>query len=229
GYDGIFFRGNYTIDFNAPGYNGLMTSIENMTLTSITDERYARGGDPAGFDYNITLADNQLLAGVELTVSGVILQSYETMIVDGSQETDGTFRFFGGKADDTLKGGANTDLIFGNLGADTLTGNGGADTFRYDSTADSNSGSRDHILDFTPGTDKLDLTRIDANTLVAGDQAFTVIGGAAFSHTAGELRGFQSGGDWFIEGDTNGDGVADFSVQLTLHGTTPLSGSDFFL
>ncbi|MGZ9062039.1 MAG: hypothetical protein ACXW2K_09015, partial [Allosphingosinicella sp.] len=63
GYDGIFLRGNYTIDFNAPGYFGLMTTIENMTLTSITDERYARGGDPAGFDYNITLADNQLLAG----------------------------------------------------------------------------------------------------------------------------------------------------------------------
>ena len=105
GYDGIFFRGNYTIDFNAPGYFGLMTSIENMTLTSITDERYARGGDPAGFDYNITLADNQLLAGVELTVSGALLQAYETMIVDGSLETDGTFRFFAGKANDTLKGG----------------------------------------------------------------------------------------------------------------------------
>ena len=89
GYDGIFFRGNYTIDFNAPGYFGLMTSIENMTLMSITDERYSRGGDPAGFDYNITLADNQLLAGIELTVSGVFLMAGETMILDGSQELDG--------------------------------------------------------------------------------------------------------------------------------------------
>ncbi|HLL31090.1 MAG TPA: M10 family metallopeptidase C-terminal domain-containing protein, partial [Allosphingosinicella sp.] len=44
GYDGMFLRGNYTIDFNAPGYTGLFTSIENLTLTSATDERYARGG-----------------------------------------------------------------------------------------------------------------------------------------------------------------------------------------
>jgi Ca2+-binding RTX toxin-like protein len=227
GYDGIFFRGNYTIDFNAPGYNGLMTSIENMTLTSITDERYARGGDPAGFDYNITLADNQLLAGVELTVSGTFLQSYETMIVDGSRESDATFRFFAGRSDDTLKGGANNDLLFGNLGADTLTGNGGADTFRYDSTAESTSTSLDHILDFTPGTDKIDLTRIDANTLVGGDQAFAWIGSNAFSGTAGELHAFQSGGSWILEGDTNGDGVGDLVISLTLQGPTPLGAGDF--
>ncbi|HEX6375472.1 MAG TPA: hypothetical protein VFZ91_07100, partial [Allosphingosinicella sp.] len=28
GYDGMFLRGNYTIDFNAPGYTGLFTNIE---------------------------------------------------------------------------------------------------------------------------------------------------------------------------------------------------------
>jgi serralysin len=233
GYDGIFFRGNYTIDFNAPGYFGLMTGIENMTLTSITDERYARGGDPAGFDYNIKLADNQLLAGVELTVSGALLQSYETMIVDGSLETDGTFRFFAGKANDTLKGGAKTDLLLGNLGADILSGGGGADTFRYDSTADSNAASRDQILDFTPGSDKIDLSRVDAKTNVAGDQAFTWIGSNAFTGSgaasAGQLRAFQQGGSWFVEGDTNGDGIADLSIQLTLQGPTPLSQTDFFL
>ncbi|HET9640380.1 MAG TPA: M10 family metallopeptidase C-terminal domain-containing protein [Allosphingosinicella sp.] len=229
GYDGIFFRGNYTIDFNAPGYFGLMTGIENMTLTSITDERYARGGDPAGFDYNITLANNMLLAGVELTVSGALLQSYETMIVDGSQETDGNFRFFAGKSDDTLKGGANNDLLLGNLGADTLSGGGGADTFRYDSPADSTAASRDHILDFTPGTDKIELVRVDANSNVAGDQGFTWIGSNAFSGVAGELRAFQSGGDWIVQGDVNGDSIADLVIALTLQGPTPLSAGDFFL
>jgi len=229
GYDGIFFRGNYTIDFNAPSYFGLMTSIENMTLTSITDERYARGGDPAGFDYNITLADNQLLAGVELTVSGAILQAYETMILDGSRETDGTFRFFGGKADDTLKGGAKNDLIHGNQGADTLSGGGGADTYRYDSTLESNSAARDHILDFTPGTDKIDLNRVDARTTVAGDQAFTWIGSNAFTGSAGQLRAYEQGGTWYVEGDVNGDAVADLVIALILQGPTPLGAGDFLL
>jgi Ca2+-binding RTX toxin-like protein len=229
GYDGIFFRGNYTIDFNAPGYFGLMTSIENMTLTSITDERYARGGDPAGFDYNITLADNMLLAGVVLTVSGTFLGSGETMVVDGSLETDGSYRFFAGKADDVLKGGANNDLLLGNLGADQLTGGGGADTFRYDSTADSTAASLDHILDFTPGTDKIELSRTDANTLVAGDQAFTWIGSNAFSGVAGQLRAFQQGGEWIVQGDANGDGAADLVIALTLQGPTPLGAGDFLL
>jgi len=229
GYDGIFFRGNYTIDFNAPGYFGLMTGIENMTLTSITDERYARGGDAAGFDYNITLADNMLLAGVELTVSGVLLQAYETMIVDGSLELDGTFRFFAGKSDDTLKGGAKNDLMLGNLGADQMSGGGGADTFRYDTAADSTATAMDHILDFTPGTDKIEVFRVDANSTVAGNQDFTWIGSNAFSGVAGELRAFQSGGQWIVQGDVNGDSVADLVIALTLQGPTPLSASDFFL
>jgi hypothetical protein len=33
GYDGMFLRGNYTIDFTALGYTGLFTSIENLTLS----------------------------------------------------------------------------------------------------------------------------------------------------------------------------------------------------
>ena len=52
----MFLRGNYTIDFNAPGYTGLFTNIENLTLTSATDERYARGGGTE-FDYNLVLSD----------------------------------------------------------------------------------------------------------------------------------------------------------------------------
>jgi Ca2+-binding RTX toxin-like protein len=200
GYDGIFFRGNYTIDFNAPGYHGLLTSIENMTLSSATDERYARGGGTE-FDYDIKLADAHLGAGVELTVSGTLLMATETMVLDGSLESDGRLRLFGGRADDILKGGGQADLIHGNLGADLLTGNGGADVFRYDSTAESASGSLDHILDFTPGSDKADLSRIDANSLAAGDQAFTWIGSNGFSHMAGELRIQDlNGTGWLLQG-----------------------------
>jgi Ca2+-binding RTX toxin-like protein len=228
GYDGMFLRGNYTIDFTAPGYTGLFTSIENLTLTSATDERYARGGGTE-FDYNITLANALVAAGQTLTVNGGLLMASETMILDGSLESDGLLRLFGGKADDTLKGGGQNDLIHGNLGADTLAGGGGADTFRYDMTAESNSASRDQIIDFTPGTDKIDLSRIDARTNLAGDQAFTWIGAAAFSGTAGQLRAFQQGGSWILEGDTNGDSVADLVVALTLQGPTPLGAGDFVL
>jgi Ca2+-binding RTX toxin-like protein len=151
------------------------------------------------------------------------------MIVDGSQETDGYFRLFGGRSNDTLKGGAGNDLLLGSLGADTLAGGGGVDTFRFDATTHSNATTTDHILDFTPGTDKIDLSRVDADANVAGNQGFTWIGSNAFNGTAGQLRVVQQGGDWIVQGDTNGDGVADLVIALTLQGPTPLSSGDFFL
>ena len=228
GYDGMFLRGNYTIDFNAPGYTGLFTNIENLTLTSATDERYARGGGTE-FDYNLTLSNAIVNAGATLTVSGALLMATETMILDGSQESDGLLRLFGGAAADTLKGGGQNDLLHGNLGMDTLTGGAGADSFRYQSTAESTAGAMDQILDFTPGTDKIELDRIDANSIAAGDQAFTWIGSSAFSGIAGQLRAVQSGGTWLLQGDTNGDGVADLQVSLTLQGATPLGATDFIL
>ncbi|MGZ8308089.1 MAG: M10 family metallopeptidase C-terminal domain-containing protein, partial [Allosphingosinicella sp.] len=228
GYDGMFLRGHYTIDFNAPGYTGLFTSIENLTLTSATDERYARGGGTE-FDYNITLSNALVGAGGVLTVSGTILTASETMVLDGSLESDGVLRLFGGKAGDTLKGGGQNDLIHGGLGADTLAGNGGSDSFRYQEAAESNSANMDHILDFTPGTDKLDLSRIDARTNLAGDQAFSWIGSNAFTGSAGQLRAYEQGGTWFVEGDVNGDSVADLVMALTLQGPTPLGAADFLL
>jgi Ca2+-binding RTX toxin-like protein len=228
GYDGIFFRGNYTIDFNAPGYFGLMTGIENMTLTSATDERYARGGGTE-FDYNIILADNMTLPGVELTVSGALLTANETMVLDASQETDGTLRIFGGKAADILKGGANADLIHGNLGADIMTGGGGSDIFRYQSVLESYSVTIDKLLDFTPGTDKIDLSRTDSNQIIGGDQAFTWIGSNAYTNSPGQLRAYENAGTWFVEGDVNGDGFSDLVIALTLQGPTPLGAGDFIL
>jgi VCBS repeat-containing protein len=228
GYDGMFLRGNYAIDFNAPGYTGLFTNIENLTLTSATDERYARGGGTE-FDYNLVLSNAIVKAGQTLTVSGALLMAGETMVLDGSQETDGVLRLFGGAAADTLKGGALADLLHGAMGADTLRGGGGADVFRYQAVTESNALGRDHITDFTPGTDKIDLGAIDASRAIGGDQAFAWIGSNAFSKTAGELRAFQSGGQWIVQGDINGDGFADLVIGLTLQGPTPLGAGDFVL
>jgi len=228
GYDGLFLRGDYVIDFGVFGLEGLIGGIENLTLTSATDQRYAKGGGSA-FDYDVTLSDSMIGQGQTLTVSGALLTADETMVVDGSRETDGQLRLFGGAAGDILTGGANADLIQGGLGADGLSGGDGADVFRYQATGESVDGASDQINDFTPGTDKVELDRIDADTLTAGDQAFSWIGSDAFSGTAGELRAYQEGRSWFVEGDVNGDGVADLVIALTLQGETPLGASDFLL
>jgi Ca2+-binding RTX toxin-like protein len=132
-------------------------------------------------------------------------------------------------AEQALTGNALANVIIGGSGADRLTGGGGADVFRYQAVTESYSAARDHILDFTPGTDKIDLAWIDASRALAGDQAFTWIGSNAFSNVAGQLRAFQSGAQWIVEGDVNGDGYADLVIALTLQGPAPLGAGDFLL
>jgi restriction endonuclease Mrr len=53
------------------------------------------------------------------------------------------------------------------------------------------------------------------------------IGTAAFSKTAGELRYQEIGGNTYVSGDTNGDGLADFLIRLA--GSHALTSSDFVL
>ncbi|HEX8447962.1 MAG TPA: M10 family metallopeptidase C-terminal domain-containing protein [Allosphingosinicella sp.] len=94
------------------------------------------------------------------------------------------------------------------------------------SESDSTASAMDRIVDFAAGSDKIDLSRIDADSAAAGDQAFSWIGSNAFSGSAGQLRAYQDGGSWFVEGDTDGNGSADFVIMLTVIGG-PLGQSDF--
>ncbi|HVZ43896.1 MAG TPA: VCBS domain-containing protein [Ramlibacter sp.] len=103
---------------------------------------------------------------------------------------DGNDTILGGNGDDSLDGGNNNDSITGGVGADSLTGGAGADKFVFTGTADSTvkASGRDTILDFSGGAgDLVDVSGIDANTTTKGNQAFTFIGTAAFTH-AGQLR-----------------------------------------
>ncbi|HEY0131538.1 MAG TPA: calcium-binding protein [Allosphingosinicella sp.] len=230
GYDGLFLRGNYTIDFTQEGYAGALASVENLTVTGAGDERYARGGGTE-FDYSITWDGDLLAGGLIMTVNGSTLGAEESLAFNGSEETDGSFRLFGGFGNDVLTGGSGADTILGGARGDTLTGGAGNDVFRYDKVEESNSTERDGIQDFNAG-DVIDLSRIDANTLVAGNQAFSFIGGAAFSGTAGELRfeNISLGGPvWMVQGDTNGDGVSDYEVVLVINPPDPITSSDFIL
>lgn len=229
GYDVFYLRGDYTIDFNDFGFDGSLANIESIGLISATDNQFVTGGD-GEFDYDIIWNDDLLGAGLTLAVNGSRLTANETMIFDGSFETDGNFRIFGGAADDVLVGGCNNDIIYGGLGADTLVGNCGADIFRYQSTAEATQNGQDVIADFELG-DLIDLLRIDANSNTAVDDAFTFIGSAAFTNQAGQLRTVQAGlsGLWTVSGDTNGDGNADFQVIVAVFDGHPIGAGDFIL
>jgi serralysin len=118
--------------------------------------------------------------------------------------------------DDVLRGLAGNDTLVGGGGADVLTGGAGRDSFVFGEL-----GTGDQITDFTRG-DRIDLRMIDA---VAGgaDSKFAYIGGGAFTGVAGQLRY----ADGLLQGDTNGDGIADFAVVLT--GAPGLTAADILL
>ena len=126
---------------------------------------------------------------------------------------------------DTISGNDGNDTLEGDDGADILIGGHGADTFLYNFVSDSVFGSMDRITDFS----SVDGDRIDVSVMDAidggGDDDFTFIGSDSFHHLAGELRFGTSGGNTLVEGDTNGDGIADFAIQLD--GLVTLTSNDF--
>jgi Ca2+-binding RTX toxin-like protein len=135
----------------------------------------------------------------------------------------------GGGGADTIIGSAANDRITGAEGADTLTGGAGSDTFVFATARSSRADTGiDTITDFTRGSDHIDLSRMDANSLVTGDQGFTFIGTAAFNGDRGVVRyDTSTAGETHVLVDTNGDMVADFDLVLT--GTMALSAGDFIL
>ncbi len=72
-----------------------MTGIETLVLLSATDARFAAPG--TSFDYDITLDDGNVAAGRTLTISANALRAGEDVTFDGSDESDGFFRFHGGR------------------------------------------------------------------------------------------------------------------------------------
>ena len=161
--------------------------------------------------------------------------NYATLISAGNGNDQvlggsGDNRLFGGNGDDWISGGGGADMLVGGAGQDYLIGGTGADQFAFnpgDFTAGTTAGLVDRIADFSQSDgDKINLSPIDAIT-GGSDNAFSFIGSAAFTGVAGQLRYDYSGSDTMIYGDVNGDGVADFAVQLT--GTFTLLSSDFLL
>ncbi|HEX8644718.1 MAG TPA: M10 family metallopeptidase C-terminal domain-containing protein [Allosphingosinicella sp.] len=228
GYDVVYLRGDYVIDFNAPGYGDSLTNVESIALLTAANTEFVGGGD-GELDYVIVANDAMLATGATMTINGSRLGANESFVFEGSQEGGGIFRLFGGAAGDYLNSGGGNDLISGGGGADRLIGNAGADVFRYQSTADSTAAAKDQILDFQTGADKIDLSRIDAIAGTDADDTFTFIGAAAFT-AAGQLRATNvSANVWQVEGDTNGDGTADLVIQVTVESGQPLVASDFLL
>lgn len=212
-----------------------LVNIENLTGSNFSDTLEGNGGNNvltggAGTD---TVSYQNAAAGI--TVSLAVAAPQDT-VGAGTDTLTGFENLTGSAFDDVLTGssGANTlmgldgnDTLNGGAGADILTGGAGADRFVYSATTDSSPGAPDIITDFSHGADIIDLSAIDANASLIGNQAF---GFADLNPNvvAHSVTWSESGGNTIIQADVNGDTTADLMLVLTgtnLH----LAGSDFIL
>ncbi|WP_134499746.1 M10 family metallopeptidase [Microvirga pakistanensis] len=208
------------------GYGG------NDRLTGAAGRDYLSGG--TGTDTAVyanakagVLADLMNGTGNTGDASGDTYSSIENLTgsayADSLRGTDSANTIAGYAGNDTLYGRGGNDRIIGGAGKDILSGGSGADVFDFDATTESLSTARDTISDFLRGSDRIDLRSIDANTRMSGDQAFSFIGGKAFTGSAGQLK-FSAG---VLSADVNGDRTADFQVNVS--GLSVLAATDFLL
>jgi len=176
----------------------LSDNVENLNLTG----KAALTGKGNQHDNNITGNDG------DNTLSGLT----------------GNDTLYGGAGNDTLYGGAGKDTLHGGAGADRLYGgkDRDVDVFVFNSTTESRAGAqRDEIFDFRSGVDKIDLSRIDGNTNVSGNQDLAYSNKAA-SHSVWTTK---SGNGVLVQVDNNGDLKADMSILI--QGLSSIAQDDF--
>jgi VCBS repeat-containing protein len=140
---------------------------------------------------------------------------------------DGSDTLYGGVGSDILDGGAGDDFIYGGIGNDTLTGGSGADRFVFLAESFTTPLQTDTILDFNVSDgDVLDMSAIDANASIAGDQAFSRVG--SFTGVAGQATVVFANNQTIIRFDLNGDRATDFQIRLDGDhtGTALLTGAE---
>ena len=161
-------------------------------------------------------------------VAGTAQRGGETDTLRGIQGV------IGSSAADTLQGDDGLNLFQGGGGRDVTTGGAGRDLHDFDRVQDSPAGAakRDVITDFATGFDKIDLTGIDADITVAGNQAFTWVREDALTRS-GQIGFFASGDDTIIRASTDADATAEFQLELSdfdaLFGPDFFEGADFYL
>lgn len=113
--------------------------------------------------------------------------------------------------DDTFIGSVLAESVIG--GSDDVSIIGGS----------GNNGDTDVLIG---GANLPDLSTIDANSTLAGNQAFVFVDSAALT-SAGQVRFATNGTSSFVLDDPNSDGVADLNALLS--GVTSLTAADFIL
>jgi serralysin len=250
-----FGEGTVTVDLRVPGNNFIsVTGVANGSLTGdILSLDMGAIGDhiinvtQAATANGTTVADLIFANGSDNSISGG--GGNDTLHGLGGADTlnggSGNDRLFGGDGGDRLLGSSGIDALYGGAGVDVIIGGSSRDSLFGGTEGDifilqtpSESGAsvsaRDVIGDYEAGLDRIDVSLVDADSLLIGNQAFSFLStaGAAFT-AAGQLRyRYETIGGvehTIIEGNQNTNfATAEFSIDLVGRYTT-LTASDFVL
>jgi Ca2+-binding RTX toxin-like protein len=200
------------------------------------------GNDTYLFASGDTITEN-INGGVDTVVSSIFFDlsvdpDLENLRLDGADNiaasgNNANNLITGNDGDNLITGEGGQDKLGGGAGTDTLSGGSGNDTFWFQDTRDSEVGpGRDIITDFNSGTgtkEKIDVSGIDANTTIAGDQAFTFVGDLnGATPKIGEI-GFDTdnGANTTVVSMNVNGGAVDSEIELT--GLHVLTASMFIL
>jgi Ca2+-binding RTX toxin-like protein len=186
GRDGFYLGSNFTRDM-----------VFNMATGALTGHKSAKGFE----DALAGLGDDRVTGNdVNNRIDGY--DGHDSLYGAG-----GTDHLIGRAGRDWLYGGAQNDRLVGDHGADHLFGGTGADVFAFVSGLDAGTGAaRDVIHDYQAGQDTIIIDMFSG--------AMVLIGNAAFSGAAYEVRYFRAGQDMKVQIDTDGDATADFEVLV---------------
>ena len=114
----------------------------------------------------------------------------------------------------------------GGAGSDDLYGGSGGDRYVFSAIGDSTHFS-DSILDFQQGSDRIDVSAIDANTGLGGNQSFVLTGAYDGSVNPGEIYTFAISGWTYVYLNVTGGDPAESAFAM--QGTFVLNAGDFYL
>jgi hypothetical protein len=229
--------------FTANGYNAVeYTWVDGDTFKIGNFGAAVPTTNPVNFDVPIEIVDQDGDAaassiGVTLTAAGEAIHDYSASLVGvtatagaggnpephiiGSDFNDnftgnGAINVLsGGEGDDALSGLGGNDVLIGGLGKDTMNGGAGADTYVVTNIGESGNtiGTADVISGWN-STDVIDLSAIDGNDAIGGNQALSFAGSNAGT-VANSITWTESGGNTLVQIDTNGAAGPEMMFVLT--------------
>ena len=220
-------EGGFGDPLAGPGDNLIFAGLGNDTIFAGYQSDTVYGGDG---DDSIDGAGVFASSGAGGSITAA--RDFGDLLYGGA----GQDRIDGEGGSDTLFGGSGSDALIGNLGRDEMTGGWGADVFQFAfrsapgvfaSDTGTDAATRDVILDFHPGQDRIDLQAYANWT--DGTQAPVFLGGGDFTGgSALQVRAVTEGDHTVVQFHVPfvfAPQPTTFEIELAGHHT--LQASDF--